>query len=195
MNKLSRDFYMGDTVTTARELLGKYLVRQMSGNMIAGRIIETEAYIGAIDKACHAYNGKVTPRTKTLYGPPGHAYIYFIYGMYHCMNVVTEPEGQASAVLIRGLDIVKGFDTAAGLRYGTVKLSPYQIRNISNGPGKLCMALDLTRELNGCDLLGDELYITDGLQGVNNVTWPVKATKRVGIDYAEEAKDFLWRFI
>jgi len=111
------------------------------------------------------------------------------------MNVVTEPEGQASAVLIRGLDIVKGFDTAAGLRYGTVKLSPYQIRNISNGPGKLCMALDLTRELNGCDLLGDELYITDGLQGVDNVTWPVKATKRVGIDYAEEAKDFLWRFI
>ena len=94
MEKLGQDFYNRDTVTVARDLLGKLLVRELDGHRLVGRITETEAYVGPIDKACHAYNYKRTPRTETLFAPPGTAYIYLIYGMYSCFNFVTEPEGQ-----------------------------------------------------------------------------------------------------
>ena len=104
MAKLSHDFFNGDTVAIAQALLGKYLVRNRNGELLAGRITETEAYVGRCDKACHAYNYRRTPRTETLFMAPGHAYIYFIYGMYHCLNFVTEPEGEPSAVLLRGLE-------------------------------------------------------------------------------------------
>ena len=99
MPKLIRDFFDRDTLTVARDLLGKYLVRRVDGDLLSGRIVETEAYIGAIDRACHAYGGRRTPRTETLYAPPGTAYVYLIYGMYHCLNFVTEGEGVAAAVL------------------------------------------------------------------------------------------------
>ena len=92
MARLSREFYAGDTVETARALLGKYLIRRVEGGTIACRVTETEAYVGRCDKACHAYNYRRTPRTETLFMAPGHAYIYFIYGMYHCLNFVTDPE-------------------------------------------------------------------------------------------------------
>ena len=102
MARLSRDFFDRDTLTVSRELLGKYLCRRLeSGELLALRLTETEAYIGRRDKACHAYNYRRTPRTETLFMAPGHAYIYFIYGMYHCLNFVTEPEGEPSAVLLR----------------------------------------------------------------------------------------------
>ena len=101
MARLSRDFYAGDTVAIAQALLGKLLVRRLDGQLLAGRITETEAYIGRCDKACHAYNYRRTPRTETLFLAPGHAYIYLIYGMYHCLNFVTEPEGEPAAVLLR----------------------------------------------------------------------------------------------
>ena len=107
MNCLERNFYIRDTLDVARDLLGKYLVREHEGELLAGRITETEAYIGAIDKACHAYGGRKTERTKTLYMQEGTAYVYFIYGMYFCMNVITEPEGTASAVLLRGVELVQ----------------------------------------------------------------------------------------
>lgn len=196
MDKLPRSFYLQDTLTVARDLIGTYFVVQGPKGEIVGRITETEAYIGKVDKACHAYGGKVTPRTKILYGSPGFAYVYFIYGMYHCINVVTEPEGCAACVLIRGIDIVEGKDIASYQRYNCSfkDLSPNKIKNFTNGPGKLCMALQITKEQNGEDLLGNNLYITKNIKGVENIKKPINTSKRIGIDYAEEAKDFLWRY-
>lgn len=192
MEKLSREFYNRDTVTVARELLGKCLVRVVDGQTLVGRVTETEAYVGPIDKACHAYGGRRTPRTETLYARPGTAYIYLIYGMYHCLNFVTEAEGTPCAVLLRAIEPVEGAETMALNRFGRLPgaLSPYQRKNFLNGPGKLCKALLLDRSLNGADLLGDTLWLgEDGFRpGV------VHAGKRVGIDYAEEAVDFPWRF-
>ena len=112
MARLSRDFFDRDTLTVSRELLGKYLCRRLeSGELLALRLTETEAYIGRRDKACHAYGGRRTARTEPLFLPPGHAYIYLIYGMYHCLNLVTEPEGEPAAVLLRAGEAVLGGDT------------------------------------------------------------------------------------
>lgn len=196
MDKLPKDFYLLDTLTVARELLGAYLVRRAGEQLIAGRITETEAYIGAIDKACHAYGGRLTPRTKIMFEPGGCAYIYFIYGMYYCMNVVTEPEGCGCAVLIRGLDLAAGHDIAARFRYGEEfeNLSSYRLKNFSNGPGKLCKALNLTKEQNGEDLTGSLLYITKTFPGITNSKYTIHTGKRIGIGYAEEAQHFMWRF-
>lgn len=195
-NYLNREFYNRDTLVVAEELLGKYMVKQYQDERIVGRIIETEAYIGAIDKACHAYGGRKTPRTETLYMPAGHAYVYFIYGMYYCMNVVTEPEGVASAVLIRGVEIVEGREQASIMRYGRPweELSAYQKRNFSNGPGKLCKAMGITREDNKTELNSPDFYITGRTGRHREEVFEVKTSPRIGIDYAEEARDFMWRF-
>ena len=160
MEKLDREFYDRDTVTVARDLLGKLLVRELDGHRLVGRITETEAYVGPIDKACHAYNYKRTPRTETLFSPPGTAYIYLIYGMYHCLNFVTEAEGTPCAVLIRGLSPVENEAQMALNRFGRLpgQLSSYQRKNFLNGPGKLCKALQLDRSQNGLDLTGDTLF-------------------------------------
>ena len=193
MGKLSRDFYDRDTVQTARALLGKYLVRRWHGLWLAGRITETEAYVGAVDKACHAYGGRRTPRTETLYAPPGTAYIYLIYGMYHCLNFVTEPAGTPSAVLLRGLEAAEGAEFLARNRFGKAlaELTPYQKKNFLNGPGKVCRALDLTRAQNGLDL-------TDPAGPLTVCAGPppqqVFTGERIGIDYAQEAVEFPWRF-
>ena len=116
MARLSRDFYAGDTVAAAQALLGKVLVRRLDGHLLAGRITETEAYVGRCDKACHAYNYRRTPRTETLFLSPGHAYVYLIYGMYHCLNFVTEPEGEPAAVLLRAVEPIAGIETIRRLR-------------------------------------------------------------------------------
>ena len=203
MEKLDREFYDRDTVTVARDLLGKLLVRELDGHRLVGRITETEAYVGPIDKACHAYNYKRTPRTETLFAPPGTAYIYLIYGMHHCLNFVTEPEGEPAAVLIRGGEVRGGLDFISRNRFGKSpeELSAYQKKNFLNGPGKLCKALALTREQNGMSLLGDELFVCDDLAYIGLPTPPedreplnIQVSKRIGIDYAEEAVDFLWRY-
>ena len=192
MGKLTRTFYNRDTLTVARELLGKYVVRRRGERFLCGCICETEAYIGRMDKACHAYNYRRTARTETLFAPPGTAYIYLIYGMYHCLNFVTEAEGEPCAVLIRGLEPAGDGELLARQRYGKAlgELSPYQRKNFLNGPGKLCRALDLTRAHNGLDLPGDELVVWDAGEPVP----PFHTGKRVGIDYAGEAVDFPWRF-
>ena len=201
--KLGREFYDRDTRLAARELLGKYLVRVWEGVPLAVRITETEAYIGRMDKACHAYNYRRTQRTETLFAPPGTAYIYLIYGMHHCLNFVTEPEGEPAAVLIRGGQARAGASFLARNRFGKdpEELSPYQRKNFLNGPGKLCRALGLTRAENGCSLLGDTLYVCDdladlGLEPPDEDRHPlsIRVGKRIGIDYAEEAADFLWRY-
>lgn len=192
MEKLERGFYDRDTVTVARELLGNYLVREYQGERLVCRITETEAYIGRCDKACHAYNYRRTARTETLFARPGTAYIYLIYGMYHCLNFVTEPEGEPAAVLIRALECVEGLETLTLLRYpgATGKLTTYQQKNFLNGPGKLCKALSLDKSYNGTDLTGSTLYVLRSGEQPQDI----HAGVRIGIDYAEEAIDFPWRF-
>ena len=192
MKKLDREFYARDTLTVARELLGNFVVRVWNGEKLICRITETEAYIGRCDKACHAYGYKRTNRTETLFAPPGTAYIYLIYGMYNCLNFVTEAEGEPAAVLIRSLEVVSGEETIKKLRYPncTGEMTAYQRKNFLNGPGKLCKGLSLDRSLNGADLTGDTLYV------VHSGATPkqIYAGPRIGIDYAEEAVHFPWRF-
>ncbi len=192
MEILKRDFYDRDTLEVARDLLGCVLVREYDGERLMGRIVETEAYIGRCDKACHAYGYKRTQRTQTLFARPGTAYLYLIYGMYTCLNFVTEAEGEPAAVLIRALEPMAGEGTMARLRFGTDpdRLTAYQRKNFLNGPGKLCKALSLDRTLNGHDLLTPPLYVAPRQEPIGKVfTGP-----RIGVDYAEEARDFPWRF-
>ena len=195
MARLSREFYAQDTLEAARALLGKILVRRLDGEILAGRVVETEAYVGRCDKACHAYGYRRTARTETLFAPPGTAYIYLIYGMYHCLNFVTEAEGEPAAVLIRGAAPAANGDIIAKNRFGRklCELSAYQRRNFLNGPGKLCRGLDLTQAQNGLDLTdsGQGLYLCAGTPAAPA---SVRTGKRIGIDYAGEAVDFPWRF-
>ena len=199
MARLSRQFYDGDTVEIAKALLGKYLVRVLEGELLVGRITETEAYVGRCDKACHAYHYRKTGRTSTLFMAPGHAYIYLIYGMHCCLNFVTEPEGEPSAVLIRGIEPVAGLDTMTWLRYGDKAMTAYMRKNFSNGPGKVCKALGLTRVQNRMDLTGEELFVCESPADVGLPCPELPRERfctgpRIGVDYAEEAKDFPWRF-
>lgn len=201
--KLSSDFYLQPTLDAARALLGKYLVRVLDGEALVCRINETEAYIGPIDKASHAYGYKRTKRTEVMFGPGGTAYIYLIYGMYACLNLVTEAEGEPCAVLIRGGEVRSGGDTIAHNRFGRplAELTSAQKKNFLNGPGKLCKGLSLKTKQNGLSLLGEELFVTDSLADLGLPQWPgddaplnIAASKRIGIDYAQECADYLWRF-
>ena len=199
MARLPREFYDRDTVKVAQDLLGKYLVRNLNGELLVGRITETEAYIGRCDKACHAYNYRRTARTETLFMAPGHAYIYLIYGMYNCLNFVTEPEGEPAAVLLRTVEPVAGMDTLLRLRYGDKPLTPYRQKNFLNGPGKVCRGFALSKAENRLDLTGDTLFICEspedvGLPCPESPKEHICAGPRIGIDYAEEARDFPWRF-
>lgn len=200
---LPQSFFDRDTVDTARALVGKYLVRQYDGLTLAARITETEAYVGRIDKACHAYNYRKTERTKTLFAPPGTAYVYLIYGMHCCLNFVTEPEGEPAAVLIRGLSPRYNQDIIAENRFHCkyADMTAYQKKNFLNGPGKLCAGMNIDRSLNALPYGSKELYICGsleelGLPAPRSDLEPldIHVGRRVGIDYAEEAVDFPWRF-
>lgn len=200
MIPLGMDFFNRDTVEVARDLLGRYLVRQDGSDVMICRITETEAYVGAIDKACHAYGGRRTARTETLYAAPGTAYVYLIYGMYHCLNFVTEAEGIAAAVLIRGCDPVYGVDEVSRRRFGVSRaaMTPYQRKNFMNGPGKLCKGLSIDKSCNNLSCGSNALYIADKIPELDLAARPPELPyhtgKRIGIDYAEEAIDFPWRF-
>ncbi|MDZ4802220.1 MAG: DNA-3-methyladenine glycosylase [Bryobacteraceae bacterium] len=164
---LRRSFYARPTVEVARDLLGK----ELRHGETSGLIVETEAYGGPGDLAAHSARG-ITGRTRVMFGPPGHAYVYFIYGMYECVNVVAEPDGVAGAVLIRALEPVRGIDTMQARR-PKVK----RVEDLASGPGKLTLALGITRALNGADLTRGSLTIRDtGLAGFETVCGP-----RVGI--------------
>jgi len=186
--RLSRDFFSKDTLTVARSLLGKRLVHCCDGCRIAGRIVEVEAYIGEEDKGCHASVGR-TRRNEVMFGPPGHAYVYFTYGMHWMFNVVTEPEGFPAAVLIRALEPVEGIAIMARNRHGLDGV------NLCSGPAKLTQALGITRVLNGADLClrrGAELWIEDAspVLDADIVTGP-----RIGLNNTPEPwKSILWRF-
>ena len=168
---LSRDYFNRPTLIVARSLLGKYLVRFIDGREIAGKIIEVEAYVGHRDKACHASKGK-TQRTEVMFGPGGLAYVYLIYGMYHCLNVVTEREAFPAAVLIRAIE----FDGV-----------------LIDGPGRLCRALQIDRTLNRIDLTTQaSLWFED--RGGRIFRRQIAALPRIGVDYAGEWAKKLWRF-
>lgn len=200
MARLNREFFLQDTVAAAQALLGCYLVRVDGGETIVCRITETEAYVGAVDKACHAYGGRRTKRTETLYAAPGTAYVYLIYGMYSCLNFVTGPEGEASAVLVRGCVPVSNADAAARRRFGVpaAEMTAYQRKNFMNGPGKLCKGLSIDRSLNGLSLGNGLLELAWDLPELGLPRrpgdMPFHTGKRIGIDYAGEAVDFPWRF-
>lgn len=194
MKPLDQAFFARDTLTVARELLGKTLVRRTEDRDLMCTITETEAYIGRCDKACHAYGGKRTARTQVLYAGPGTVYIYLIYGMYHCLNFVTEPRDEPAAVLIRGAVPMGNEDSIAQNRFSRKyqDLSAYQRKHLMDGPGKLCLALGLTRAQNATDLFGGELCVLDAPLPDGS---QIRTTKRIGIDYAQEAAEFPWRFV
>ncbi len=182
MNKpLPREFYARDALTVARALLGRTLLHGETG----GIIVETEAYIGPGDRACHAFGGKRTKRTEPLFGEAGRAYVYLIYGMYCCLNVVTGGMDEPQCVLIRALRPCLGLETMALRQGGKAE------RELCRGPGKLCRALDITRELNTRDMTSGDFVI---LEGPEVPETDIGVSKRIGIDYAGEAKDYPWRF-
>ena len=184
MSKLSRSFYSRSTLDVATDLLGKVLVRKLGQRNLVGKIVETEAYVGPHDLACHASKGN-TPRTSIMFGAPGYAYVYMIYGFYFCLNVVTEPLGYPAAVLIRGVEPIENVDLMRELRN-----NPQRETNIASGPGKLCMAMSIDKQLNGADLLGTTIWIEDRKLDPG----PIRTSPRVGVDYAGEYKDKPWRF-
>ncbi|HHV72602.1 MAG TPA: DNA-3-methyladenine glycosylase, partial [Clostridia bacterium] len=189
MKKLSRSFYQRNTLDVAKDLLNKIIVHQIKGKTLAGKIVEVEAYIGPEDKAAHSYNNLRTARNEVMYGPPGFAYIYLIYGMYYCLNVVTEEINKPAAVLIRALEPLTGIDEMAFNRYGksAKNLNKRQLINLTNGPGKLCQAMEITKANYGQDLTGDTLYICEDSSASTPV---IISTPRINIDYAEEAADY-----
>lgn len=194
--KLPPEFYQRPTLQVAEDLMGCFLVRSTDRGLIIGRINEGEAYLGVGDKASHAYGERRTRRTEPLYEAGGIAYIHLIYGMYHCFNVVTEGEGIPQSVLLRGIDVVEGFDAASLNRYGLPfdALSKTQRKNFANGPGKLCKALGIDNSLNRESMQGDRLFICDSIGSHHRIPPTVERSKRIGVDYAEEARDFPHRF-
>ena len=186
MTILDRKFYHQDTLRVARELLGKKLVRRINGLEISGMIVETEAYCGQADSACHAHRGK-TQRNAIMFGKPGHAYVYFTYGMHYMLNLVTEEEENPCAVLIRAIVPFTGIEEMEARR----KKKGAQL---SNGPAKLCQALSIDKSLNGWDLTcGKELWVENYK---NIAAKSIIATPRIGIDYAkDEHKNVPWRFL
>lgn len=168
-------FYRRDTKTVAHELLGKRLVRIYKGQRISGIITEVEAYLGVKDKAAHSYGDRRTGRTEVMYGDGGHAYIYFIYGMYHCFNVVTQKKEVPEAVLVRALEPVEGIELMKKFR------QKEKLIDLTTGPGKLAEALHLTRELNGKKLDSDILFIEDAEPAAKS---KVVKKPRIGVDYA-----------
>jgi DNA-3-methyladenine glycosylase len=184
VGKIPRAFYQQPTLDVARQLLGKYLVRKHQDGATVGRVVETEAYIGPDDKACHASRGR-TPRTQIMFGRAGHAYIYLIYGFHHMLNIVTEAVDVPAAVLIRAVEPLEGIDLMEARR------STKERRNLASGPGKLCQAFAIDRTLNGDDLCGDVLYLESlGDPAPNFITTP-----RIGVDYAGEWMHKPWRFL
>jgi len=185
--KIGREFYLRqNTITIARELLGKLLVVPAeSGERVSGMIVETEAYMGETDKAAHSYAGRRTKRTETMYAAGGTVYIFFIYGMYYQFNIVTGPQEHPHAILIRAVEPIEGIEVMRERR-GEMK-----DRNLTSGPGKLCIAMEIDSSVNGEDLLGERVWLEDFRKFART---KIAAGKRIGIDYAEEDAEKPWRF-
>ena len=173
--KLPRSFYLQDTLVVAKQLLGMHLVRESHGQRQVGRIVETEAYQGPEDLAAHTARARRTPRNEAMYGPGGHAYVYFIYGMFHCFNVVTRERNVPHAVLIRALEPLENIEAR------------------TSGPGLLCRALGIDRSLNGTDLRQSPLYIEQPSPGAFRAP-KIRSSPRIGVDYAGVWAKRRWRF-
>jgi len=184
--KLAPEIYLRDPFEIAQKhLLGSYLCSNIDGVLTAGMITELEVYIGASDRACHAYPDKRTPRTVTMFKTGGCAYVFFVYGMYNQFNVVVSPEGTANAILIRSLEPIVGIEAMKERRHCE------NIKNLTTGPGKLCQALGITRQKHdGINLCGNEVWISPRRQDFEFLAKP-----RIGIDYAGEDKDNPWRYL
>jgi DNA-3-methyladenine glycosylase len=193
LKKLDRDFYLRDTVTVAKSLLGKYIVRVVGEETLVAEILETEAYDGVNDKACHSYGNKLTPRTRVMYELGGHAYIYRIYGLHFLLNVVTGKKHDPCSVMIRGARAVEGQDHMAFLRYGKEyeKLSRARQRAMLSGPANICKAMEIGKEQNGVDLRGDELFLAEPPE---MYPFEIGTGVRINIGYAEEAAEYPYRF-
>jgi DNA-3-methyladenine glycosylase len=183
---LARGFYLRPTLAVARDLLGRTLVRDLDGRRLAGRISEVEAYVGEDDLASHAARG-LTPRNRAMYGYGGLAYVYLIYGMHHCLNVVTEAEGFPAAVLIRGMQPLEGVAVMRANRTGRPLLA------LADGPAKLCQAMAIDRRLDGHDLTaGVGLWLEPGEPALDSA---VAATPRVNVGGDQHARTIPWRFV
>lgn len=172
MQKLSREFYDRDTISVAKELLGKYLIHKINGIEQIGKIVEVEAYLGQHDLAAHSSKG-ITKRTQVMFGPPGHAYVYLIYGIHHCVNIVTEKEGNGTAVLLRAIEPIKN------------------IEGRTQGPGLLCKAMHIDKQLNGHDLLSNNFYVA---RSATESSITIQEKPRIGVDYAKHWAAKLLRF-
>lgn len=183
--KLNKKFYSRNTLTVAKDLLGKYIVRKIGNKNIVGKIVEVEAYNGPEDLASHASRGE-TERNKIMFGYPGFSYVYMIYGMYFCFNIVTEGHGYPAAVLIRAVEPVIMIG-------GITPLIKGEKKNLTNGPGKFCKAFKIDKKMNGVDLCKNEkIWLED--RGVKIKKAEIISAKRIGVDYAGEYKDKPWRF-
>ena len=195
MKKLLREFYTrGDTLRIARDLLGKLLVVPTErGERVSGMIIETEAYLGAIDKAAHSYGNRRTPRTETMFAVGGTAYIFFIYGMYFQFNVVAGAIDTPHAILIRAVEPVENVEIMRTRRNAKSKNPDRKTpdKNLTSGPGKLCIALGIDRSFNKEDLLGEKVWLEDFKTFSDS---EISSGKRIGIEYAEEFAEKPWRF-
>ncbi len=209
--RLSRSFFARDGITVAKELLGKILVHHTPCGTLRGIITETESYMGEEDKGSHTYGGRRTERTEPMYHAGGTSYVYLIYGMYSCMNIAAMTEGVPQAVLLRSvipadeqsekmmqrlrLEPLNRRRQQAGkppFSLDDGKLPPSVQKHLADGPGKLCIAMDITKKDNDIDMVeSDTFYVTEGKM---ILPAQIKAGKRIGIDYAEEAADYMWRF-
>ncbi len=187
INKLPAEFYERYVLDVAPDLLGKIFVRRTGDLILSGKIVEVEAYDGSIDRAAHSYNGR-TDRTAVMFDGTGVLYVYFTYGMHYCANVVTGKAGQGQAVLIRGIEPSQGIGHMALKRFGVKTPDKKQHQNLTNGPAKICRAFGITKEQNGTDLTGNEIYILDQqrLPGSD-----IKTSKRIGI---KKSVELPWRY-
>ena len=181
---LPESFYFRPTIEVAVDLIGKVLVRSLDGGRLSGVIVETEAYVGQDDLACHASRGR-TPRTEVMFGPPARAYVFLVYGLHSCLNAVTERQGYPAAVLIRAIEPIEGLEL---MRRNRPRVS--KDTDIGSGPAKLCQAMAIDRRLNAASLEGDLLRIEDRNFDPGNIV----ATPRIGVDYAGPYRDKPWRF-
>jgi DNA-3-methyladenine glycosylase len=190
---LRREFYERDTLTVAKEFLGKFLVHETEEGTTIGKIVETEAYKGPEDEASHAYNNRRTQRTEAQYGPKGHAYIYQIYGMYFCFDVTSgRIAGKPEAILVRALEPIAGLEVLMRRRGVTsIQMARNLMADLTNGPSKLCMAMGISKKQNGADLCAPPLHIETGMTIYER---QIIQTTRVNVDYADEWKHLPWRF-
>jgi len=185
--KLKKSFYRREVIVVARDLLGKVLVKSNGKEILAGKIVEVEAYHGDIDEAAHSYGG-ITKRNEIMFEAGGYLYVYFTYGAHHCCNVVTGKKGQGTAVLIRAVEPVAEIDSMIRNRFGRKLKNEKEIFNLTSGPGKVCQAFRLDRSHSGTDLTSDKIFILDGEKIKSR---DIGISKRIGIT---RSVDLLWRF-